>query len=470
MGTAAFVERVRAREADARAGLGTLADRLGVDVDLDAGRLDHDAFVVAARTAFVRLFEAGLLTCREEVVDTCPTCASVVDGDDREPADVESEAVVVRLAESLEITTDAPEMLAAALAVVIPDGSRFEGTHVEVPIAGREVPVVRDAGVSDPLLLAPADGDSQLLARKLGLTPVELCDVDGIARPDGPLDGLPRFAARTAARDLLAAEGVVVGTEAVSSAAWRCRYCRTVLVPRLARQWMLDTAAFGLDGAGASWCISRDILGGEAIPAATCRDCGRVSVGVGEPTSCPYCMSRDLHAEPGVLDAAFVAAVWPLAAHGWPWRAPAGNSTLVTTWSPGAAQRAIALGTWLAGIPTVHEVVLVSGPGPDGADVIDPDALDEVAREVSPRVVRTALLRRGLDVAEAGRLVAAFEDPPAFSVAVDIDATEKAFHAAMAAGQPADGLSVLDSALRDGAGQDHRDRIRRLAEPLWGRT
>ena len=57
-----FVARVRAAEANSRSGAGELLASLGIDVDLDIGAIDADAVALAARTAFVRLYEAGQLS------------------------------------------------------------------------------------------------------------------------------------------------------------------------------------------------------------------------------------------------------------------------------------------------------------------------------------------------------------------------------------------------------------------------
>ena len=482
VGRAEFGERVRASEAADRARAGALLAELGVSVDLEAGVLDQPAVATAARTAFVRLYEEGLLSLADQVVHTCPRCLTVVDHADAETGLVEGEALVLRLACSasanpggepgpgrpspaaftatagsantgapahsgdsgdpfnsgdsagratgapfLDVVTVAPEFLLGAVAVAVPPGHPSEGQRIELPLAGRTVPIVAAASDDQAVaLVVPAhDAAGWELARHHGLAPIEVLDLEGTVRHAGPLDGLGRYAARAATRDLLAAEGILVEARAVTEQVSRCRRCGTVLVPRLGRHWTLpmgrlEVAAADVvregrlmfsppsareeflarAGQGGEWCVSYQVVAGQPVPAATCLDCGRLSVSVEPLDDCPRCMG-ELSPDLGVLDARFVGAVWPLAAAGWPVRRPTTHQLLGTTLVghhgvTGWAVAMAALGLRLGGVVPFAEIVIPTvDASAEDPDPVVPD-VDEILLRAGADALREALLAGGL--------------------------------------------------------------------------
>src|SRR5688500_20144673 len=83
------------------------------------------------------------------------------------------------------------------------------------------------------------------------------------------------------------------------------------LAPPGARDVLLSRA-----GQGGDWCLSHQVWAGEPVPAAICLDCGQTAVSVEASTTCSRCMGT-LEPVEDVLDARFLAGVWPLAAAGW---------------------------------------------------------------------------------------------------------------------------------------------------------
>ncbi|HEV7886691.1 MAG TPA: class I tRNA ligase family protein [Acidimicrobiales bacterium] len=439
LGRDEFVERVKAYEAECRSTAGQTFERLGLSLaldDLDAAVVDRDEVVRAARTAFVQLFEAGLLHRRELVVDTCPRCATVVDPVDAEPAGLDGERLVVRLEtpdalDGLEVATLAPELLIGAVAVAVPPDHPAAGHDVLLPIANRPVPVLADPLADEPAFLVPAHDAAALdAARRLSLFPVEVLDDLGEVSQPGPLHRLGRFAARQAARDLLDAEGAVASTEPAPEAGSRCRRCGTVLVPRLGLHWFLDMTDLEVAAADqlregvldvspppardellaragtreSAWCLSHQVWAGSPVPVSTCRDCGQVAVAAEQPTSCGKCMG-ELEADDSVLDARFLGAIWPLAATGWPDSRPdpeqTGQTALLVT-PTGLIRWALpmaALGLRLAGTAPFARVTAVEV----AADPDDPDPrvaadLDALIDEYGAEKVRTALMHGHLDL------------------------------------------------------------------------
>ncbi len=387
-----FIERVRDLEATHRVDLVERLAAEGIVIDPEAGRTGRDEVVRAARIAFVRLFDAGLLERAERVVDVCPRCSTVV-----EPIDAASMATdVVRYRLALHGALDGPgleadfvelELLPGVVAVAVAPDHPAVGSMVRVPLA-REVPVIAEDGIDAPWLIIPAHSAAALdFARRHNLTPMLVLDRTGTTAIEGPLSGLARFAARAAASDLVAAEGVVIDQADASMEQLRCGRCATTLVPVLGWHWFLRTAdlevaaadalregAFVIEDAEArerfvdraeradSWCLSHQVLAGEAVPAARCLDCGQLAVTAEPSSSCGKCMG-EMTSTDDVLDARFIAALWPLALAGWPDQRDAGPETVVFATPSdvtGFALPAAAFGLRLAGAVPFQELVAVS--------------------------------------------------------------------------------------------------------------
>ena len=492
--------RAAAFEEERRVAAAQRFSKLSVTADLGVAATVTPQVSRAARTAFVRLYEEGLVEEAERVVATCPRCRTAVDAVDTERGELEGEALQLRLTTSAGVDLDLavlqPELLPGAVAVAVPEGSPHAGGSVVVPIADREVPVLvggslrHDAGVVIPA----HDGDDHELAVAHGLVSIPVLDADGAVVREGPLQGLGRYAARAAARALLEAEGVLAGAEPAVEDVWRCRCCGSVLVPQLGRHWFVRAAelevgaadavrdglvgftppdardAF-LAGAGArrDWCLSTRVPGGVPLPVATCLDCGKVTVEVELPSSCGKCMGL-LVAERLFLDARFVAALWPLVLGGWPGRRstyPAEETLAVVSAADlaGWVLPAVALALRLAGGPPFAGTVVHPWPAPAAA----PDERPFEEDGADPRVLRLALVA-GTDLLEAAEAAVAALDRP---FADDIDPAEAAEAAsagvaALDEGAPAQAAALLASALSAGVPADAADRLRALALPILG--
>jgi valyl-tRNA synthetase len=510
VGREAFVDRVRALEADGRARAQALLDDLGAVVDLRAGAIDDPAVVRAARTAFVRLYDAGRLTRTEQVVDVCPRCETVVDPVDSD--EVETAAIRWKLrlavlddpsAALLPVAVVAPELLQGAVAVAVPVGHPARGARVPLPVAGGEVPVVA-ADVSEPTVLVPAhDQVAWSLARPLGLAPIEVLDGDGVVRIAGPLEGLARFAAREQAAVLLAADlGALAVPEQATEISRRCRRCRTVVVPRLGRHWMLamaDCEVAAADivrdeqvtfhppsvageliaqaGGSGAWCLSRQVWAGQSVPIATCLDCCHRAVAVDMDDSCGKCMGR-LIPDDDVLDARFVAAIWPLAVAGWPDNeriVPERAAVTVALAAPSSVGRwvlpSLAVALAVAGVvPFAHVAVLdVDLPGDDRDEAVESDVAAVLASDGLP-VARAALVLAGRgDLTAARRLVAGLADMPTGDT--EVAGLAEAVASAYRQGAPGTAACLLTAAMTAGIPSDpaERDCVRRLAGPIVGK-
>jgi valyl-tRNA synthetase len=498
VGAGEFAARAALVQAQALRRLGAATCALGVDVDVAAAARAGEETAVAASVAFVRLFEAGLVVEAERVVDVCPRCATVAAGHEAVPGVVESEALVLRLAVLdgddavgwVDVRCPAPELVPGIVAVAVPEGHPAAGNTVAVPVAATVVPVVADATVDEPLLLVPAHDAADLeRARRGGLVPAVVIDATGTVRAPGPLDGLARHAARAAAARLLAAEGVVTAVEPVHESVARCAACRTVLVPVLGRHWFLaladlETAAadavregsldlsppavrdelLALAGASDDWCLSSRTSPGQPLPVAHCSDCGSVDVAVDLASSCRRCMG-DLVPDDGVLDARFVAGMWPLWASGWPDGGRRGGDVATTVLVVPEDRLAdalamAALGRRLAGTVPFGELIAVPAVEDGAVDVV------ELVEEEGTAVVRLALVCGGVDVGTGRELISRLANLPAGDA--DVGRLSAAYESAVDAGAPTAALGLLASAVAEGVPPDQAAQVQALAAPFVG--
>ncbi|MFP5377606.1 MAG: class I tRNA ligase family protein, partial [Acidimicrobiia bacterium] len=507
LGRDGFAARAARFEDAARAGLAASAASLAVEVDADAAAGAGRDAARAACVAFVRLFEAGAVVEAERVMDVCPRCATVAAGPDALPGEVEGEALVLRLAVLdgddavgwVDVRCAAPELVPGVVAVAVPEGHPAAGRTVAVPVAGAVVPVVADPTVAGPALVAPAHDAADLdRARRHGLAPAAVVDATGIVRAGGPLDGLARHAARSAARRLLAAEGAVAGVEPAVEPVRRCAACRSVLVPVLGRHWFLALADLevaaadlvregrlavwppaardemvAIAGGSEDWCLTRQTWAGQRVPVARCGDCRSPDVSVDAAPSCRRCMG-ELVPEADVLDARFVSCMWPVWRSGWPDGGrrgddPGGAVLVVPAGRLADVLAMAALGVRLAGEASFAEVVVTPATGAAGGAGGAADVAADAAALVEAEGVgaaRAALLCGGLDPGQGRDLVDRLAAVPAGDS--DVDRLAEACAAAVDAGQPAAALGLLAAAAARGVPPASAPRLRALAAPFVG--
>lgn len=469
---------------------------IGVAAEFDV----HDPAGVAhaAEVAFVRLYDEGLLTLADVVVPSCPSCATVIEGPDAVPGELEVEALHIRLegvpGDPLVAVVVAPELMAGTVAVGVPVGHPAAGGRVRLPLADREVSVVEEPGSTEPRLLVPAhDAAAYEVAKLHGFVPRPVIGADAVVLGDGPIGRLSRFAAREAARALLEAEGVVLETTPETECVVRCRHCGSVAAPVLDTHWMLDIADIEVSAAdvirhgamsfvpgevrdavlsaagGAPWCLDRTVPGALRIPVATCGECRRVTVAVGTSMSstCGKCFG-ELEPSARSLDSRFVAALWPLVRTGWPGRMSPDQidaaARTVAVVAPDALEEwalpAVALGLHLARVVPFGRVVV------QPATAIDPLLQRDLIDLEDVRVARLALLT-GAEFDAVAAAVAALDRADGDDDAAFMDAVEAAL-GALDEGWPERAAALLMSVLGGGVPAPSADRVRALAVPFLG--
>jgi valyl-tRNA synthetase len=245
-------------------------------------------------------------------------------------------------------------MLGDTAVAVHPDDERYRGLvgrRVLLPLVDREIPIVADEAV-DPdfgtgaVKVTPAHDPTDFeIAERAGLPAVTIFDDSAVVtEAGGRFADLDRYAARSAVKEALAAEGLLLGIDEHRHAVGHCYRCKTAVEPLLSEQWFVKVRplvepAIEAVRSGAvrfipsrwensyfhwmenlrDWTISRQIWWGHRIPAWYCDECEELIVAMEDPTECS-CGSTSLQQDPDVLDTWFSSALWPFSTLGWPER------------------------------------------------------------------------------------------------------------------------------------------------------
>jgi valyl-tRNA synthetase len=239
---------------------------------------------------------------------------------------------------------------------VHPEDERYRpllGREVELPLAGRRIPIVADAYVdrafgSGALKVTPAhDPNDFEIGRRHDLPRVVALDVHArMTDAAGRYAGLDRYEARRRIVADLEAAGLLVKVEPHRHAVGHCYRCGTVIEPMVSKQWFVRIKPLAEPALAAvregrvrivpeqwehtyynwmanirDWTISRQIWWGHRIPAWHCEVCGDMVVARETPRECGNGHAT-LRQETDVLDTWFSSALWPFSTLGWPDRTP----------------------------------------------------------------------------------------------------------------------------------------------------
>jgi valyl-tRNA synthetase len=313
----------------------------------------------AVRTAFVRLYDKGLIYRGERMINWCPRCRTALSDLEVEHKDVVGRLYYIRypLAEGkgfVTVATTRPETFFGDTAVAVsPTDKRYRalvGKTVTLPIIDKEIPIIADDAVDSSfgtgaLKITPGHDPTDFeIARRHNLPLVDIMNPDATLNENaGPCRGLERLACRDKVLADLKRKGLLERTEPYSHSVGHCGRCQTMIEPRISLQWFVQTqplakVAIEVVKEGRvkiiperftkiyfdwmenirDWCISRQLWWGHRIPVWYCQECGKVTVSVDEPAACAHCGSKQIIQDPDVLDTWFSSALWTHSALGWP--------------------------------------------------------------------------------------------------------------------------------------------------------
>ncbi|MGQ0608758.1 MAG: valine--tRNA ligase [Chloroflexota bacterium] len=347
--------------------------RLGASVDWSRERFTMDeGSARAVRTAFKRLWDAGLVYRGEALVNWCPRCLTTIS--DLENVHRDETGTIWTIRYHLErddgmpdpdawvsVATTRPETLLGDTAVAVhPEDERYRdlvGRHAILPFLGRRLPIVADEHVEQSfgtgaVKITPAhDPDDYELAKRHGLPSVNVLDEEArINAEGGDFFGRDRYEAREAILDRLRDMGDLEAERPHHMVVGHCERCGTVIEPRLSVQWFVRVEPLA-ERALASvregrtrilpahfekvyahwmenihdWAVGRQLWWGHRIPAWFCPD-DHVTVSDSEagPEACAECgrPASELRQETDIFDTWFSSGLWPFSTLGWPDQTP----------------------------------------------------------------------------------------------------------------------------------------------------
>jgi len=361
LGREKFLERMGQWAEQCRQTIAEQHQRLGASCDWSRERFTLDEGPsCAVRTAFVRLYEKGLIYRGERIINWCPRCATALSDLEVDHKDIQGHLYYVRypLAESdkdfITVATTRPETILGDTAVAVnPQDERFKGMlskKVILPAVNRVIPIIADEAV-DPAFgtgavkITPAHDPVDFeMAERQGLPLVNILNPDTTMNENaGPYVGLDRFACREAILADLEKDGLLIKVEPYLHSVGHCDRCQTVIEPIASKQWFVKMPTLAKPAIEAitggriaiiperftkvylnwmenirDWCISRQLWWGHRIPVWYCHECGELTVTIDDAKSCSHCGSASIEQDPDVLDTWFSSALWTHSTLGWP--------------------------------------------------------------------------------------------------------------------------------------------------------
>ncbi len=359
LGRETFVERVWEWKAESGSTITRQMRRLGSSSDWSRERFTMDEGLSRVVTeCFVRLYEEGLIYRGKRLVNWDPVLQTAVS--DLEVESREEDGKLWHIAYPLVgregrliVATTRPETMLGDVAVAVhPDDERYRhlvGSHVELPLTGRTIPIIADAYV-DPVFgtgcvkITPAhDFNDFHVGARHHLEPINVLTLDARINDNGPeaYRGLDRFDARQRIIDDLQARGLLTEVKPHKLMVPRCGRTDAVVEPMLTDQWFvrMDTLARrGLEVVARGevkfvpenwtatynqwltniqdWCISRQLWWGHRIPAWY-DEHGKVYVARTEEEARAQAGGAPVTRDPDVLDTWFSSALWPFSTLDW---------------------------------------------------------------------------------------------------------------------------------------------------------
>src|SRR5216684_4293771 len=337
--------------------------KLGASADWSRDMFTMDPHHVrAVRTAFVRLYDKGLIYRGHRITNWCKDCQTVLSDLEVEYREVQGQLTYVRypIVERegtwITVATTRPETILGDVGVAVhPDDARYRdliGMHVRIPHVNRIGVIVGD-DVVDPefgtgaVKITPAHDPTDFeIAQRHGLPAINVMNLDGTMNAEaGAYAGLTTQETRKRLVAELEENGQIVKQEAYTHSVGHCQRSGTVLEPLLSDQWYLAIKSLAEPAMDVvrdgririiperfakvyfnwmenirDWTISRQLWWGHRIPIYYCDapGCAEQWASVDEPARCPKCGSGTFHQDPDVLDTWFSSGLWPFSTLGWP--------------------------------------------------------------------------------------------------------------------------------------------------------
>ena len=331
--------------------------KLGCSCDWERERFTMDeGYTKAVLTAFVKLYEKGLIYKGYRLVNWCPVSKSAIS--DEEVIHKEKNGhlwhfryPITGSQESLIVATTRPETMLGDTAVAIhPEDARYQhliGKTVTLPLVEREIPIITDEYV-DPefgtgcVKVTPAhDPNDFVMGERHDLKFINIMNDDASLNSNVPdkYVGLSREDARKAVLADLQSEGLLDKIEDYVNKVGYSERGHVPIESYMSEQWFMkmdNIAKPAMDAVNngdikfhpehwtktynhwmkniKDWCISRQLWWGHQIPVWVHKeDSKNIHVSVDGPED-----SENWDRDPDVLDTWASSWLWPMAVHTWP--------------------------------------------------------------------------------------------------------------------------------------------------------
>ena len=359
----AFIDRVWQWKRQSGSTITGQMRRLGASADWSRERftMDDDLSEAVLET-FVRLYEEGKIYRGPRLVNWDPVLQTAISDLEVVNHDEQGKLWSIRYPRTdgqgdVVVATTRPETLLGDVCVAVhPDDERYAdlvGKTVELPLTGREIPVVADAYV-DPefgtgcVKITPAhDFNDWEVGARHGFEPINIFTPTATVSENAPeaYRGLDRFEARKRVVADLQAQGLLVEEKPHPMVVPRGDRSGQIIEPFLTDQWFVKMDELGKLGLEKfesgevefvpanwintyrhwmenlkDWCISRQLWWGHRIPAWYDAE-GRVLVGRCEhDVRETHGLAADvpLERDEDVLETWFSSALWAHSTLGWP--------------------------------------------------------------------------------------------------------------------------------------------------------
>ncbi len=367
LGREKFVEKVWEWKEESGGTITRQLRRLGSSLDWSRERFTMDpGLSQAVQEVFIRLYREGLIYRGKRLVNWDPVLHTAIS--DLEVVSEEEKGHLWHFNYPLAggegfvtVATTRPETMLGDTAVAVhPDDERYQhliGRMVELPLTGREIPVIADDYVdrefgTGVVKITPAhDFSDYEMGRRHGLAMINIFNDDAAINNEAPAPyrGMDRFEARRQIVADLDALGLLGRVDDHALRVPRGDRSGVVIEPYLTDQWYVDARELAKPAIAAvesgdiefvpkqwentyfawmrdiqDWCISRQLWWGHRIPAWY-DDAGNFYVGASEAAvrqenALPQTLA--LRQDEDVLDTWFSSALWTFSTLGWPKETP----------------------------------------------------------------------------------------------------------------------------------------------------
>ncbi|MEM8639605.1 MAG: valine--tRNA ligase [Cyanobacteria bacterium P01_G01_bin.54] len=374
VGREKFLDRAWAWKAESGGRIVNQLRRLGLSADWSRERFTmDDRLSQAVLTAFIKLYDEGLIYRGQYLVNWCPASQSAVSDVEVEPKEVAGHLWHFRYPLSdgsgaMEVATTRPETMLGDTAVAVnPSDERYQhliGNTITLPIMNREIPIIGDDLV-DPgfgtgcVKVTPAhDPNDFEMGQRHGLPSINIMNKDGtLNAAAGEFAGQDRFVARQNVIKRLEELGNLIKIEDYVHTVPHSDRGKVPIEPLISTQWFVkieplaQLALTELDEHNSprfvpsrwakvyrdwlvrlkDWCISRQLWWGHQIPAwyAVNLTGGQITdntpfvvahneAEAQEKAKAEFSADVQLERDPDVLDTWFSSGLWPFSTMGWP--------------------------------------------------------------------------------------------------------------------------------------------------------